>query len=546
MLVLVLLIAWPSEAVSDQLSASKSSLAQEPFCFQPVVEDAADDVTCFLQQNQIHYSGSNLKLRDAKQHVHIANSSSQQASLNAAHRFLIFFIVYNLCAVFYEFWSRWVGDKEKGAAIQGASTGRFVNRSREYGWDVLKFLLLFFVILSHWGLLISHFGSSEVQTSIFFHRVRHQAVTVGSSFTMCTFAFISGVFGTSFSWTSLPRLSCCTVFACIIYVLLFYSASALVEGKYNFHAARFFPSICWYLVALFLWRVCITPMFMSGEFLGVSRLSLAFIVNATLICIYCIYCKLIFILRTGPDQTMYLGTHYWDVEGALFCLGPIYFAQYYAVGCILSAKQWTLLMQRQLSFAIAGGGLAVWIICLVVFDGKGEGFCPWADSMCMCEDQCRLDTSFWHPDVVITTALTHGLALASVSAFIRIFVQKVFLTLALVCLVLNAVSWLQERIPQFIQFIAECGSRSLFGFLLSYFLQLQLFDHPGYGMAHFMIMALSKTTPAFVSVFVYFLSFQNLLLLTSRFTCLIFDPILQPVWILRLCTGSSQERSEGQ
>jgi len=319
---------------------------------------------------------------------------------------------------------------------------------RDHIWDIMKFLLIWTVVVFHWPTCSSHWMEP---------------------FFMGGFALISGIFGASVSSASTSRMLCATLGCCVIATLIKGPLQVLLAGK-DLHIVPTFDGKLWYLESLCVWRLTITPLFhFSREKLGMpSCIPLAFTITTSLV------------LINQHIMTFWFGI-------------------YFAIGLSLPPKAWRdiLLHKGTLIFALVVLAFYYTQVYNTSLNAWKGGDLP---VLKMSTDTPRNTASFLH-DLWMVGACTS-------------------MTVASLCIAAHISSALAELAPGTQKFLAGCGSRSLYTYLLHGYFWEAVFR---LGPDHVQTFEQSVAMLAFAMAI-------NVLL-SSRGTEFIFNVLLVPRWM---------------
>lgn len=296
---------------------------------------------------------------------------------------------------------------------------------------------------------------------------------------MSGFALISGIFGASVSSASASRMLCATLGSCVIATLMQGPLQVLMDGK-ALHIITTPPLELWYLKSLCVWRLTITPLFhFSREILGMpSLIPLAFSITASLV-----------LVESGPN------------------IGTLWCGIYFAIGLTLSPKAWRDILLHKVTLIFALVVLAFYYtkVYNTSLDYWGAGDVP---GLKMVYDNPRNTESFLH-DLGMVGACT-------------------CMTVASLCVAAHISSALAELAPGTQEFLAGCGSRSLYTYILHRYFEgaiirlgpdrVQTFDQSVAMLASAMAITV---------------------LLGSRGTELIFKVLLVPRWMTDMLEAAS-------
>jgi len=136
----------------------------------------------------------------------------------------------------------------------GQPQARLGAKTRSAEWDLIKAIMLFFVILLHIGRQGFLQASLSHSQQVFF--------LILSPFAMPCFTFISGVWGASVESAALAKMLCYTLGTLVLAKLMLAVVLLCTPGpKGPAHMLQEGDWVLWYLKCLAVWRLTLTPLF---------------------------------------------------------------------------------------------------------------------------------------------------------------------------------------------------------------------------------------------------------------------------------------------
>mmetsp|Transcript_83200 Transcript_83200/g.185895 ORF Transcript_83200/g.185895 Transcript_83200/m.185895 type:complete len:338 (+) Transcript_83200:44-1057(+) len=309
---------------------------------------------------------------------------------------------------------------------------------------------------------------------------------------------VSGVFGQSINRTSLVNMCCYTIGTVILTCVLMDSVSSVL-----FETGEPVSRIGgWYLLALFLWRITISPLYHVG-----TRICN---VPSWIIFIF-IFVAAGFTLQSisvAHEQLLYFRFPY--------ALQILTLAPYFAAGHLLSVQDWSrLLFDRRL--VVLGGVVVMAWYAGLTFSHWFQGFNIHAGCgnhwpvLCLREDSFKISSWFW------------------------VHAQRLPIVLAAICM-LGGFADLLQYLPLgwFSKVVFDCGTRTLY----AYVLLPPLFTTPAKNTFDCLLSPFQTSRPYWIctssgpmDIPGVFLGIWAVLVLNSRFSELIFSWAVMPFWL---------------
>jgi len=352
-------------------------------------------------------------------------------------------------------------------------------------WDLIKAVMLFFVIVLHIGRNGWLKGGLSDGDQTFFLML--------APFPMPAFAFISGVFGASVGRSTMLKTLCYTLGTFLLAKMLGGMIVLTTPGPRSFEDIRCVGFlVLWYLKSLAVWRFTLTPLFHYTSKRNVP--ALVPFVGVFLVC---------HVLR-------HLGLPHWAREW-------IYFAPYYAQGLLLSASRWSeLLADRRCTF-VAYAFILVWCASLAMPSVR-----DWNDVACA-HGFSQCPNSHWPATMKFTR---RALSVSSFMTDVRIYASQDALSMAVMWIVAAFAAPLQAKAPRLAAVVFGIGTRTLYGYVLHFLLFLQLGVRMGVSFPH-----MDSWIWCMISMP---LAMQALFVFCSSLTGLLFTWVIMPFWMLRI------------
>lgn len=386
-------------------------------------------------------------------------------NLLAALKVSSFLILTIFCLVYELQWPR-----TATARVDGQQAGLQpppLKKPRLPLWDIMRFVLEFTVIYHH-----LHGGENvglekginpfQPPCSMPSHEFLDTMERSFRPLRMGGFAMLSGVFGASMAWESVSKMLCYTMgTTCLAGV--FYSWSSLnpVPVRLLF---------LWYLVSILVWRLTITPMFYAlRDKLGMPSL----------------------VPLIASNVMLYLARHL-----QLLTLEQGWYGIMFAAALCLSANDWTKLLLHPGTLVGAVSVLSCYFgtIFLTPLD-------PWL---------CDSHVPTWvASDPITFVGFMKDTALGAV---------QICLALSALAILANASTVFSKTLPSCCEFVAGCGSRTLYAYVLHMWVVHALNDIKPDNFQYPPI-----TFPIWLNV-----------VLSMRGTEYLFSWLLLPYWILDL------------
>lgn len=288
-------------------------------------------------------------------------------------------------------------------------------------------------------------GFSYLQTPFFFNRLE----SLGGCFRMAAFAFISGVFGSNITSQALSKMLCYTLGTAFITTIVMCAtgiAHNMIEPEFNItwlqDTEHLFYGGLWYLVDVFIWRLTISPLFhIMHKRLGMP----SFIPFLT--CILLMYAgrHLHTPTATAPVQDSRL----WTALQVL-CTGDgvLYYGNFFALGLMIGPS----------SSAKAFLDARLLIVAFLVLVGA------YHYSWDIVSSGAHSPSTVNDGPIGMHSFITDLKYLAVVSSFV----------LAALTCVAQIAALLTKLAPSSTDFIAGCGSRTLYAYVLQWLVLREL------------------------------------------------------------------------
>jgi len=392
---------------------------------------------------------------------------------------VLFCLCYTLLAITYSFFKA-----RRDAAV--AIDKKEDKKERVYMFDVGRFFLEYVVVGFHSG-------------GMFFPglKVWHVATV---PYRMFGFFLLSGIFGSSMQYESVAKITCVCFVTCIFAIFLEITAAFCLTGDMIYSATSTQMGL-WFLYALWLMRVVVTPFFHHMKALGAdapwSRKILSWLIVFNL---------------------SYLLSHALPWAGLNAQLSQrsfffIFYAPYFAVGLFATPGQW-FKVYSQTGVRIAC--FTYWIVFYAFIGGPSN---QWDNVYCYRKDCHNLHM----PDMTFLTPLSwSGYAME-----IEMFVLRTGLMISYFGMIGTFTHFVQTFVPRLASCFAEWGTRTLFSYVLHLTLFGRLFFESGLAQT---IQGIPLAGGAKYTLLSIFVMWYNVVLCCS-FTERVFRWFCLPFWV---------------
>jgi len=389
------------------------------------------------------------------------------------------------------------------------------TKTRMPEWDVVKFLLMLAVVLTHTTYFI--FPQAEFASA-----VRNAIMP----FMMPAFVLCSGIFGASVAYESVSRMICYTAGMTLLFEMMLISTRCACGDEWS-QARKLDQLEHWYVAALLLWRLLVTPLFHLLKKLripGIVGLLLVLMVS------YILHITGFPLQRRVNAVTgrifyaphLIVGRWYWP---HLFSFVPwptrfdlidtAWFAPMFATGLLCSANEWCALMHKNWFSAISILYCSVWYASYVFL--KGIPFIQtWLQT-----SGCGPIACLFHAPV---ETYAGPISIWTLFSYIRFIAAEIILSLAVICTLVSFISGAKRVMPGMLCLMAEWGSRTLYTYIIH--VPILIFMMQG-GIT----VSLSTVPSALASCLCFLIALALNMLLASKGTELLFGWIIEPYWM---------------
>eukprot|EP00930_Biecheleria_cincta_P047460 TRINITY_DN32907_c0_g1_i1.p1 TRINITY_DN32907_c0_g1~~TRINITY_DN32907_c0_g1_i1.p1 ORF type:complete len:513 (-),score=64.23 TRINITY_DN32907_c0_g1_i1:97-1635(-) len=374
-----------------------------------------------------------------------ANATDQSLQLIAAgqrlmtedHLQVLRLLCFPLLALFcfwYEVWQPLSINKirQQAAAVSKSSLPT-PKKQRLPVWDIVRFILELWVICHHMpggsGGLMSNGHSPLDAWNRLFLPMR-----------MPAFSMLSGMFGSSLTRESLSKMFCYTFGTCLLASMLYTWEPGHGLNLEKLSSGHMLPTHLWYLGLIPFWRLIITPLFhLMREKLKMPAL-VPFIATYVMLYFTRHSCLEVYYQKTDAPNAFSVGalivtkTHVGNFA---------FFGTFFALGLCMPASSWAqgLLQAWTPVAALMLLGIYWTRYCNTSLDPFDGGHFP----MYMQDDSI------------------------SIKGFMKdslLMQQATCLTLSVLAVIAHFSVILQRYVPKVCEFIASCGSRTLYAYVL--------------------------------------------------------------------------------
>jgi len=360
------------------------------------------------------------------------------------------------------------------------------KKERVYMFDVGRFFLEYVVVGFH-------------SAGMFFPGLKvWHIMTV--PYRMFGFFLLSGIFGSSMQYESVAKISCVCFVTCLFAIVLEITAAFVMTGDVPY-AVESTQMGLWFLYALWLMRVVVTPFFYNMKALGADAPWLRKIVS------WLIVFNLSYLLSHGIPWG---GLNAQLSQRSFFF---IFYAPYFAVGLFATPAQWFKLYSHT---GVRIACFTYWIVFYAFIGGPSN---QWDNVYCYRQDCHNLHM----PDMTFLAPLSwSGYAME-----IEMFVLRTGLMISYFGIIGTFTHFVQTFVPQLANCFAEWGTRTLFSYVLHLTMFGRLFFESGLAQS---IQAIPLTGAAKYTLLSIFVMWYNVVL-CCQFTERVFRWLCLPFWV---------------
>eukprot|EP00928_Gymnodinium_smaydae_P099614 TRINITY_DN9558_c0_g1_i1.p1 TRINITY_DN9558_c0_g1~~TRINITY_DN9558_c0_g1_i1.p1 ORF type:complete len:562 (-),score=15.19 TRINITY_DN9558_c0_g1_i1:166-1851(-) len=435
--------------------------------------------------------------------------------------FMVASIAYAASCVVYSF--RLATDEKRSApptAAMGPSNVQIKARHTE--WDYIRLFGHALIVYGHFGLAYL----TKARPSLIKESWYQWAFNFPVGFLMALFALMSGIFGQSVSRSVLCKMLCYTFGTAYLSTMLDNLIECISSGTWNLH--RLVPSpvmeTAWYLGALGIWRLVISPMFSIALSRGVTR---AVPFSAACCLFYACW---------------HVVPRFFDLPFLdLFCNEDVFsLAPFFAFGQLAPLVEWTSYLRDARLSALGAMYVLAWYSGLFI----SASFRAWNQVACLGPRKVDVSGVIGSAEAdIINTQLcisdrhfphsfahsTNGFSVEHLQQDIVNYFLKGSITLAVMLTVAGVPRIIMRFAPKLHQFLADCGTRAFYGYVLHW-----IYFHIG-DCAGFSRLA-NVMPPAFVPPYCLAVAIFTVLILTSALTERLFSWMVMPLWLMNVFT----------
>jgi len=393
---------------------------------------------------------------------------------------IAFCVSYTLLAFAYSY-TKSLKDTEKAEVAKKED-----KKERVYMFDVGRFFLEYVVVGFHSG------GMFFPGTKVW------HLMTV--PYRMFGFFLLSGIFGSSMQYESVAKITCVCFVTCIFAIFLEISAAFCMTWDI-YYAATSTQMGLWFLYALWLMRIVVTPFFHHMKALGTDAAW-----SRKIVCWVIVFHLSYFLSHAVP----WGGLNAQLSQRSFFF---IFYAPYFAVGLFGTPAQWFKLYSQT---GVRIACFTYWIVFYAFIGGPSN---QWDNVYCYRRDCHNLHM----PDMTFLTPVSwSGYAME-----LEMFVLRTGLMISYFGIIGAFTHFVQTFVPRLASCFAEWGTRTLFSYVLHLTLFGRLFFESGLAQS---IQGIPLTGAAKYTLLSIFVMWYNVVL-CCRFTETMFKWFCLPFWV---------------